>query len=161
MTQQRNSGPLHIQQGVIIPARLRAALADERRRTEEDRRQKELEALCVAPTQITEALQPLKRVEIPRLTLPLDELGRPFLKMVNSDARTLDLIEEAVEQFHRLTWAYPTVILLSGLRFLEVYSNKHYFPLNGPPIPYDYEQNCELDTQYDVLVRGEALFDGR
>jgi hypothetical protein len=86
--------------------------------------------------------------------LPMDKLGRHYLRVVNPYEHTFDLIEAVVERFYLVQGFYPSVIVLSVGRFITFGRPfKSFYPkrLNSLPIPY----TCERSFTYDVIVRGE------
>ena len=89
--------------------------------------------------------------EIIRAAFSMDGFGRPCLKIVDMEATTLDLVEEAVELFHVWAEACPMDIILSPFRAPETHL-RHFYHRCGSKIPYSYEIPADLD--YDVKVRG-------
>ncbi|GCE49219.1 hypothetical protein KTH_40880 [Thermosporothrix hazakensis] len=119
----------------LLSARQRAALRREQ--------------LADMPTQITRVVRPFETEPI----LPLDAQGRPYVRIESQERDTLKLVEQAVDQYVRARKTYPSVILLSAIRFLEIgFSLKYYYPLEvrGLAIPYRYDP---AGAGYDVLCR--------
>jgi hypothetical protein len=89
-----------------------------------------------------------------REALPLDRLGRRFLRVINPYEHTFDLVEAAVERFYAVQGYYPSMIVLSVGRYI-VFGRpfKFFHPkrIGAVPIPY----RCERSFVYDVIVRGE------
>lgn len=111
------------------------------------------------PTQEIRAVRPVRlqrdlRTEPIKAyhALPLDEVGRPYLQIVNDQEETWHLVWSAVERFRQVTGNYPVVICLSAFRYLTIGALKHFYPgdIHANRIPYDYQ-----GPGYDVLVRGQ------
>jgi len=135
--------PLNQNGQVTLPPRLRAALREQQRLAE----QTTLQTPAVRLPSIPPAVQASGRM------LPLDQQGRPYLKIVNPYENTLTLVEAAVQRFYELQGCYPVEIILSPFHFLTYGMAFEYFYTRGRQpvrIPFICENNCS----YDVLVRG-------
>ncbi len=86
-------------------------------------------------------------------SLPDDIGGEPFVKLIDAQKSTMELVEEAVHRYFELYHRYPHMVLLSPLRYLAIGWMEHFYPNDpeGPRLPLV----CELpyDYQYDVMVR--------
>jgi hypothetical protein len=120
----------------------------------EESREENWEAWAEQPTSLFPAhVLPLQgREQEPSLVLPLDEEGRPFVRIDRScENDTLALVEEAVTRYRAATGRNPGVVELSAFRMLTTGCWLHfYYPENGDPIPY---RLSERGASFDVLVK--------
>lgn len=88
----------------------------------------------------------------PAHVLPLDEAGRPFVRIDRPcENETLALVEEAVTRYRTATGRNPEVIELSAFRMLTTGCwLRYYYPNDGDPIPYRLSKKGE---SFDVLVK--------
>lgn len=106
------------------------------------------------PTQVTGAIRPVQqRARVTRPMLPLDDLGRPYLEIVDKEHReTSELVIQAVEEYYRRAGSYPAVVYMNAFRYFTFgMKARYYMPIPGIKIPLSYEGNSE----YSVLCRGE------
>jgi hypothetical protein len=81
-----------------------------------------------APTQITDAIKPVKLAASFEV-LPLDSQGRPFLLTYNDYEDTLILVESLVEHYRKIRGVYPSAVLLSAFRYLTRGKRPaHFYP---------------------------------
>lgn len=116
----------------------------------------ERDRLAETPTREIPAVKVSRPAQVddyrPRLMLPRDRLGRPYLSIIDPHSYTLDLVQAAVQHFIQIHNAAPIIILLSASRYLEYGAPMHYYyPRSGEPIPYGYE----VGSACDVVARGE------
>lgn len=120
------------------------------------------------PTQIIEVIQrPVITQPLPAFDEPIieaaqqrplrDAQGRFYVYVNNPYEETYALADALVARYYEYTGVYPTIILLSALRYLtdgrrmqhyySKYSRKH----DTFRIPFEYDGS----VYYDVLCRGE------
>jgi hypothetical protein len=126
------------------PIRVRAILAEFRREISE------------APTQITDAINLSQIQPSPKITrkmLPVDDQGRPFIKIRSNDIDTLKLIEMVTKYFYQVERHFPFCIPLSTMRYLHLGAAMQFYwvPGTNEKIPYAYEEG---NHDYDVMARG-------
>ena len=97
----------------------------------------------------------LPRVTAKLVRLPLyrhvDYKGRIFIKLIDIEASTIDLADEAVDRFFELTGVYPDEIVACPSRTARL-NTYYYFPVGRLPIPFVRDFAYPVD--YDVLARG-------
>lgn len=126
------------------------------RRAMQQHYQQEREALYNADTvrmQTTDSMQQLSRTTRPML--PLDVTGRPYI-MVSDSKDTLTLIKELVASYFAYQQTYPSVILLSPLRYLMLVGKATHYQINDNFISLKFDDASYVESDFDVLVRGEV-----
>lgn len=119
-------------------------------------REESREAWAEQPTSLLPVPAPVPPLQggeqEPAPVLPLDEAGRPFVRIDRPfENETLALVEEAVTRYRAATGRHPEVIELSAFRMLTTGCwLRYYYPEDGDPIPYRLSKKSE---SFDVLVK--------
>jgi hypothetical protein len=107
------------------------------------------------PTVSTLAVFPsatAKLVRLPRYR-HVDQQGRLFIKLVDIEASTIDLADEAVDRFFELTGVFPDELVACPSRTARL-NTYYYFSADCLPIPFVRDFMYPVD--YDILARGHV-----
>lgn len=101
----------------------------------------------------TQILAVNPRALVPVETLPMDNQGRRFVRVINPYEHTFDLTEALVDRFYGLQGYEPSEIVLSVPRYFTFgRAAKFFYSKRVGAIPIRFK--CEGSFQYDVIVRG-------
>lgn len=156
-----NSNPLHLRD-------LRDALEMRRRMQLELIETQSVQAIRLVPPVSPYVTQPIPLSELmpweskpvlapvpkPKTTnkmLPLDDLGRPFVRVTEpEDIDTAALARKAIERYVHFEGKHPFVLVFcQAIRYLHIH--KPFMTINGACIPCMYEPG---EGDYDVMARG-------
>jgi hypothetical protein len=105
---------------------------------------------------IAQVLDPEVRVKREALPPPLsiDGEGRVCLRLIDVGVRTIDLVQEGIQQFYFLTGGeYPAEIIPCPSRSLGLKAEQVVMLNDGTVIPYVRDFN--LRVGYDIVLRGK------
>lgn len=102
------------------------------------------------PTIMTPAVSPAgvtAKLHVPHV----DREGRVYVKLINVEATTIDLADEAVGRFFERYGVYPDELVACPSRTARL--NTYYlFPDGHLPIPFSRDFAYPVD--YDIIARG-------